>query len=549
MPKPAKVHLGAEEATRALADALAETRKPSPDCERVVRSLTLAIPVAAPEVSDATFPYYHALQHCAAATKRWLTVLQTSEAMLKLGARGRPDLLVHAYVRLGEFDKAAANLARLAKAFPDGEAGFMAEQTELDCAKQDWKRCLATAEKALARLEKTDPDLKGEWALKNRIWRGIARLFLGQLDAAESDFVAIDQVAAGLPDQRAAQPIVEFTKTFHRKVAEARENHLVLDINQQPEIALGVYHLFGTPRTGAPVEVRFYNLAATPRQLRIEAELTGITEPLVKTLTLLPHAQREEVFLVPQLKLGFDLSSVRSSMPVQVHLKVSELGAGGERLVYEDTTRSSLLPRDFLPLKRKLGADFARQTPEYIGAWITPNARAVEAFLTAAKQRAPRKLFVGEQDRTVEQVRAIYDELKARGVSYVMDPTIDTDLVGVQRTRLPSEVLTSTNAQCLEGTILFASLMESIGLRPIIVLVPHHAFVGWHTVPADGFHMGKVAFVETTKVGTAPFDDAVAAATARFWKEMAAGSFDDHSAVHIDVTDLRKLGFQPQPVE
>ena len=160
-------------------------------------------------------------------------------------------------------------------------------------------------------------------------------------------------------------------------------------------------------------------------------------------------------------------------------------------------------------------------------------------------------MFVGEQADTVSQVKAIYDELKARGVSYVMDPTVNTDLVKVQRTRLPSEVLESTNAQCLEGTILFATMLEAIGLRPIIVLVPGHAFVGWHATRADGVKPGADRlFLETTMVGNAPFEAAVKTAMRpRRQRAQVGQRRPRHLAAHRAQPPSARAASSPSPME
>jgi hypothetical protein len=207
-----------------------------------------------------------------------------------------------------------------------------------------------------------------------------------------------------------------------------------------------------------------------------------------------------------------------------------------------------VLPRDYLPLRLKVGADSMVPTYGYLGAWIVSNDKAVEAFITEAKAKVEGHAFVGEQGPTAPQVKALFDALKARGVSYVMDPSVTSTQHFVQRTRLPGEVLASTNAQCLEGTLLFATLMEAIGLRPIIVLVPGHAFVGWKTVPKDGTG-GDPMFVETTMVGTpATFEQAVDVATRRVVQEFKAGAFKTGASTFVDVEQIRAAGFTPQPM-
>lgn len=553
MEKPAEVRLTPEQAKEALARIDEELKKPGePDdatCNQMVQVLLLAIPVAAPKVDDKTYPYYKALQRCARKTKRWNTVVRATAAMLPLGAdKAQPEELVRALVEIGEFDKAEAALAELGSKLPDGKAGLLAARSFLVCKKEDWKKCLTTIDEGMAVIKKTDPTLVSEPALKNRVFRGLALMFLGKLEDAEKDWADLEAAAAASPKatpERVAG-LKKILDEMRKKAAEGRATGVIWDTIIQPKIALGVYHLYGFEKTGAPAEIRFYNLGDKARTLRVEAQIPGVTEAAIRTVTLLAGAQREVVYLVPQLSTSFAAGSVRSDRPAQLHVKIND----GDKVLYEDTLGITLLPRDSLPLFREIGADITKMTPEYIGAWVTPNSRAVDSFLTAAKQRHPQKTFAGEQTATVPQVKAIYEELKARGVTYVMDPTVNTDLVKVQRTRLPTEVLESTNAQCLEGTILFATMLEAIGLRPIIVLVPGHAFVGWHATRADGVKPdADRLFLETTMVGNAPFEAAMKTAMQRTASELKSGNVARGTSQLIELTSLREGGIKPQPME
>ena len=553
MEKPAEVRLTPEQAKQALARIDKELTKPGePDqatCNQMVQVLLLAIPVAAPKVDDKTYPYYKALQRCARKTKRWNTVVRATAAMLPLGAdKAQPEELVRALVEIGEFDKAEKALAELGSKLPDGKAGLLAARSFLICKKEDWTKCLATIDQGMAEIKKTDPQLVSEPALKNRVFRGLALMFLGKLDEAEADWASLETAAAASP-KATPERVAGLKKSLdemRKKAAEGRAHGIVWDTVIQPKIALGVYHLYGYEKTGAPAEIRFYNLGNKPRILRVEAQIPGVTEAAIRNVTLLGGAQREVVYLVPQLATSFAAASVRSEQPAQLHLKIND----GDKVLYEDTLSIALLPRDSLPLFREIGTDITKMTPEYIGAWITPNARAVDGFLTAAKQRHPQKMFAGEQAGTVPQVKAIFEELKARGVTYVMDPTVNTDLVKVQRTRLPTEVLESTNAQCLEGTILFATLLESIGLRPIIVIVPGHAYVGWHATRADGVKPdADRLFLETTMVGNATFEQALKTAMTRTASELKTGNVARGTSQLIELTALRQGGIKPQPME
>jgi hypothetical protein len=198
-----------------------------------------------------------------------------------------------------------------------------------------------------------------------------------------------------------------------------------------------------------------------------------------------------------------------------------------------------------------MGSDTLVPTYGNALAWITPNAREVDSFLAQAKLRvadpsAP-KAFTGEQRATVPQVRALFEELKAHGVTYVMDPNVFDPHGAVQRTRLPAEVLASTNAQCLEGTLLYATLFEAIGIQPVLVFVPGHAFIAWKPSKYDQVKT-PLLFLETTLTGgAATFEQAVQSATAHFAEDYQAKHFDLGTAALVDVHALRAKGYTAQP--
>lgn len=70
--------------------------------------------------------------------------------------------------------------------------------------------------------------------------------------------------------------------------------------------------------------------------------------------------------------------------------------------------------------------------------------------------------------------------------------------------RLPRESLAHGQANCIDGAVLFASLLEGISINPAIVLVPGHALVAWETWK----NSGEWKYLETTMIGTGNFKDA-----------------------------------------
>ena len=146
----------------------------------------------------------------------------------------------------------------------------------------------------------------------------------------------------------------------------------------------------------------------------------------------------------------------------------------------------------------------------YFGAFVTPNARSLMRFLRAAAQLHPRGRLVGYQvgnDEVTAQVKAIFDALRQEAEITYVNSVIDhspEEGFTAQRVRLPRQSLEEHQANCIDGTVLFASLLEGISINPAIVLVPGHAFLAWET----SRNSKEWRFLETTMIGTHTFEQA-----------------------------------------
>ena len=105
------------------------------------------------------------------------------------------------------------------------------------------------------------------------------------------------------------------------------------------------------------------------------------------------------------------------------------------------------------------------------------------------------------------QVKALYEALQTANLTYDDSATV-YHLDGndfAQRVRLPNRSLEEGAANCLDGSVLFASLLAAIGLHPIILLLPGHAIAGWKL---ENSETSDVEFIETTVLAKKTFDEA-----------------------------------------
>ena len=136
-------------------------------------------------------------------------------------------------------------------------------------------------------------------------------------------------------------------------------------------------------------------------------------------------------------------------------------------------------------------------------AYVDEQGAAVEHILDAAEKSGIVEKFDGygsaDPDSVYRQVWAIWQALSEHGIRYSSaDPAIGRGpQVFSQRVRFIDETWSDRSANCVDGSVLIASVLQRIGLRSFLVLVPGHAFVGFYT-DADAQH---AAYLETTLLG------------------------------------------------
>ena len=163
-----------------------------------------------------------------------------------------------------------------------------------------------------------------------------------------------------------------------------------------------------------------------------------------------------------------------------------------------------------------------------LGAYVNENSPVVEGILQDALKAGIVKHFSGyqaDEQGVRDQVFAIWFVLQRRGLKYsdVATPSAGADRVACQTIRPLRDSLAYHQANCVDGSLLFASAFRKIGLRTLLILTPNHCFV------AVGRNArGSILTVESTQLG---LDDPLGdhhptGAATPFEREQARHSFD-----------------------
>jgi hypothetical protein len=176
----------------------------------------------------------------------------------------------------------------------------------------------------------------------------------------------------------------------------------------------------------------------------------------------------------------------------------------------------------------------------------------------------------GNPAEVYRQVYALWDALAERDVRYssITATAAQSDCVYSQHVRLLDETINNGQANCVDGSVLFASLLRKIGIEAHLVLVPGHCYVAF-AIDKEG---KSLAALETTLLGAeapdevpeiegldallededlesdsyATFSLAVAAGTGNLGKNSEKfADANEPSYVLMPVTAARKLGILP----
>lgn len=319
-----------------------------------------------------------------------------------------------------------------------------------------------------------------------------------------------------------AQPVYSVTAGIDGEIFPAIANY---ESSQKPR-----------DRHFPTVSVKVVNAGATVLSNRISVTIPGWSDQEIQTAEVAPGVTRTFHFAPTFLPRLF---SNREITPATVSVNVHD--AAGH-MVFSST----------VPVRLRATGDMywgARfNDASFIAAWVTPHDPMVEAVLSRAKEFMPGRRLPGYEDwknaaaqthSTYQQAKAIYTALQRVGVSYVKSSkTFGANQAVSERVRLPRETLRRSSANCIDGAVLYASAFENLGMDPVIVLVPGHAYVGVREAQqSDNF-----LYIETSLTGRASFDSSVLSANRGLGKVKPA------DVLQISVAQARAQGIYPMPL-
>ncbi|MEM7132546.1 MAG: hypothetical protein AAF702_39955 [Chloroflexota bacterium] len=240
------------------------------------------------------------------------------------------------------------------------------------------------------------------------------------------------------------------------------------------------------------------------RRVRVISFIEGYTARAVDTVELKPN-KAQALYQLPTF-FPERIRDLNELTRATLNILVEDLDGKVELHATEPVW---LLARNSAPLAVKDPTSGQwNDLTRYLGAFVTPNEPSIMRFQRQIARHHPEGRLVGYQGPVASQAKAIFQALKQDADITYVNSVVDfnpEEGSKTQRVRLPRQSLDEGQANCIDGSLLFASLLEGISLNPAIVIVPKHVMVGWETKSKSG----EWNYLETTMINTHSFEKAL----------------------------------------
>lgn len=217
----------------------------------------------------------------------------------------------------------------------------------------------------------------------------------------------------------------------------------------------------------------------------------GFTKPSKWEGEITSVSEDGAAMIIPKLIWDYAaLQKVRQQRPVNVSFTASVDGKPLPEVTETYTMRSiNDCPLVLLNADGKGETNFSF----LFAAYVNEGHPQVQKILKEAQDTGLVKSFNGYQGdpekpeeirmQVKRQVFAIWNALQRRGIKYSsVTNTPPGDRMFCQSVRFLDESIDNRSANCVDGTVLMASVLQKIGIQSYLVLVPGHCFLAFNEI-------------------------------------------------------------------
>lgn len=313
-------------------------------------------------------------------------------------------------------------------------------------------------------------------------------------------------------------------------------------------------HEFNQEKMGSTIGIRLYDVRkGDSYEIKIQSEGRPA---LIGESTYVFTSDADYAHSIAYPQLSFDYGMLRASKqttPLNIKFTVKRNG-GTPKIVNQAWHLRQIndCPIGMRITTLKTNGTIKKETANIavmtFASFVNENHPAIPRILEEALSTRKVSAFTGYQEGTdlsvIKQLNAIWDALEKKGIRYSSIGTTTGSKTEVQHVRLIEDTLSTRQANCVDGSALFASIATKIGLDAYLVLAPGHCYV------AIDMPESKPIGIEMTVLGSETFGEAVGIATQkadyairRNLKKFEDPDESDYALVPIAL--CRELGIQP----
>lgn len=252
-------------------------------------------------------------------------------------------------------------------------------------------------------------------------------------------------------------------------------------------------------RLGDPMGLLGVDLVApaanTP--VRVTIECDDIMETSVFS-GMLPEAGAS-YRITPKVKYRYgNLAAWEQAEPVTVTFRVQM----GQDVEEEQAVTCTMRSINDCPFAFRNG-DQAIDASFTFAAYVNEQHPFVDKLLREALDRDVVRKFTGyqtgRQEDVLLQAYALWDLLVARDIRYssITATAASSDSVACQHVRLIEDSINNSQANCVDGSVVWVSMLRKIGIDAFLVVTADHCYAGFYADP----QRKTVYAVETTLLG------------------------------------------------
>ncbi|MES1213133.1 MAG: transglutaminase-like domain-containing protein [Singulisphaera sp.] len=276
----------------------------------------------------------------------------------------------------------------------------------------------------------------------------------------------------------------------------------------------------------------------TLKNYRIRFRIDGFTQgwsPWQTSEMVLPEQSVIDAFF-PMFDVD-KLAGINGTRPAILEMELQYEQADGHVVEQNDSRRVQLLGRNevvFSTLKADEAVGFQDQYncgPFVLASFVTHEDPVIQQVAGWVSARAGGR--GNDTDENAKAfMKALYEFVASNQIAYQTPPVGQSNTRSGQHVKYGRDVLRNRAGTCIDLAILYGSVCEAVGLRPLLTLIPGHCFPAVY-LPESG----SILAVETTMVGKRSFEDACKSGSESLLKALR-----ELPCYIVDVQDLHNQG-------